>query len=136
MSELAPITSERDDDGRWLVGALHAWGKAITHAREPATAGGEYLLHPLDVGRLRLGDCDDVLRAQSAMAMSLGLVPAALVWDFDGGGAHVSTIVSAHSYADVPVWVIERELEAPGALSEFGLGGTFGDMAAFSVVAL
>ena len=136
MSELAPMSVERDDDGRWLVGALHAWGQSITHAREPASGGGEYLLHPLDVGRLRLGDCDDVLRAQSAMALSLGLGCAALVWDFDGGLAHVSTIVSAHSYAEAPVWVIERELAEPAALAEFGAGRAFGDMAAFTVVPL
>ncbi len=117
MAQLAPMTTDRDDKGRWIVKALHAWGQQITHAREPATAGGEFIMHPHDVAELGLGDCDDVLRAQAAMALSLGLPVAALVLSSPQGDGHVSPIVGDHSYAKTPVWVVDRNLSAPTALA-------------------
>jgi predicted transglutaminase-like cysteine proteinase len=120
MAQLAPMTTDRDDKGRWIVQALHSWGQTITHAREPATAGGEFIMHPHDVAELGLGDCDDVLRAQAAMALSLGLPVAALVLTSTGtrGDGHVSLIVGDHSYAETAVWVVDRLMSQPTALAE------------------
>ncbi len=118
MAQLAPMTDARDDKGRWIVEALHAWGQQITHAREPATAGGEFIMHPHDVAELGLGDCDDVLRAQAAMALSLGLPVAALVLTSTGlRNGHVSAIVGDHSYAETPVWVVDRLMTGPTPLA-------------------
>lgn len=119
MAQLAPMTTERDDKGRWIVEALHGWGRTITHAREPATAGGEFIMHPHDVAGLALGDCDDVLRAQAAMALSLGLPVAALVITETSGprSGHVSPIVGDHSYAETPVWVVDRLMSGPTPLA-------------------
>jgi hypothetical protein len=92
-------------------------------------------MHPHDVAALGLGDCDDLLRAQAGMAAALGLPVAALVWDYGGGGGHVSTVVGLHSYADSPVLVIDRQLPMPTALGEFRREtGAFSDMARFEVV--
>lgn len=92
-------------------------------------------MHPEDVAALRLGDCDDVLRAQAGMAAALGLPVAALVWDYGNGSGHVSTVVGLHSYADSPVLVIDRQLPAPVALGEFRREtGVFSNMATFEVI--
>ncbi len=91
-------------------------------------------MHPSDLATLKLGDCDDLLRAQAGMALALGLPVAALVWDYGGGAGHVSTIVGLHSYAEAPVIVIDRQLSTPVALSEFREGGVFNDLANFKVV--
>ena len=90
-------------------------------------------MHPYDVAATHLGDCDDVLRAQAGMALSLGLPVAALVWDF-GGSGHVSLIVGDHSYADAPVWVIDSTLPGPTSLYQFKAGGRLSAVADFKVV--
>lgn len=136
LRELAPLTRDRDNHGRWVVDALHSWGRTVTHAREPSFAGGEHLMHPSDLAGLKLGDCDDLLRAQVAFAQSLGLPVAALVWLWDSDGTgHVSTIVGAHSYAHTPLWVIDPQLDRPTPVADFTIRGRFrGQADSFEVV--
>ncbi len=90
-------------------------------------------MHPYDLATVRLGDCDDVLRALAGMALSLGMPVAALVWNF-GGSGHVSLVVGDHSYAAAPVWVIDSEFPGPVGLYRFKEGGRLSALADFKVV--